>query len=98
MIDDSTVAEPRCVFCGCAVFYGLHEDFYGVFSCAYIDYLESVLHHVCGSGFFARVFSWSHEAVYEPFYDVYACFAEALVFVASHAVGQCHGRQVYVAF
>jgi hypothetical protein len=56
-----------------------------------------VFHHVSGSGFFACVFAWAHEAVYESFYDVYACFAEALVLVASHAVRQGHGCQVYVA-
>ena len=97
MVDDSTVAEACGVFCRRAVFYCLHEDFYGVFSCAYVDYFKSVFNHVGGAGFFACVFAWAHEAVYESFYDVYSCFAKPLVLVASHAVWQGHGGQVYVA-
>jgi hypothetical protein len=65
----------------------LDEDFHGVFSCAQVDYFERLLNKVGGAGFFACVFAWAHEAVYEAFYDVDAGFAEALVFVASHAVG-----------
>lgn len=98
MVDDSTVAEAGGVFCWRRVFYCLYKDFYGVFSCAYVDYFECVFNHVGGAGFFACVFAWAHEAVDESFYNVYAGFAEALVLVASHAVRQSHGRQVNVAF
>jgi hypothetical protein len=56
-----------------------------------VDYFERVLYYVCGSGFLTCVFAWAHEAVYESFDDVYSCFAEALMLVASHAVWQGHG-------
>jgi len=97
VVDGSAVAEACGVFCWRAVFHGLNEDFHGVFSGAQVDYFERLFYEVGGAGFFAGVFAWAHEAVYEAFYDVDAGFAEALVFVASHAVGQGHGRQVYVA-
>ena len=57
-----------------------------------MDYFERLFYEVGGAGFFACVFAWAHEAVYESFYDVDVCFAEALVLVASHAMGQRHGR------
>ena len=98
MVDDSSVAEACGVFGWRRIFDGLNEDFYGVFSCAEVDYFECLFYHVGDFGFFACVFAWAHEAVYETFYDVYSGFAEALVFVTSHAVGQRHRREVYVAF
>ena len=97
MVDDSAVAEACGVFGWRAVFYGLHEDFDGVFSCAYVDYFECLLYYVGGAGFFACVFAWAHEAVDESFYDVYSRFAETLMLMSSHAVWQSHGCQVYVA-
>ncbi len=57
-----------------------------------MDYFEGLFYEVGGSGFFACVFAWAHEAVYEAFYDVDAGFAEALMLMASHAVRQSHGR------
>jgi hypothetical protein len=62
-----------------------------------VDYFERLFDEVGGAGFFACVFAWAHEAVYEAFYDVYSCFAEALMLMASHAVWQRHGCEVYVA-
>jgi len=97
VVDGSAVAEAGGVLCWRAVFYGLNEDFHWVFPGAQVDYFERLFHEVGGAGFFACVFAWAHEAVYETFYDVDACFAEALVLVASHAVWQRHWRQVYVA-
>jgi len=87
VVDDSAVAEACGVFGWCAVFYCLNEDFYGIFSCAQMDYFERLLYYVGGSGFFACVFAWAHKTVYEAFYDIHSCFAEALMLVASHAVG-----------
>ena len=98
MVDDSAVADSRGVFAWAAVFYCFDEDFDWVFSGAYADYFEGFFDDVGGFGFFAAVFAWAHESVYEAFDYVEVCFFEALVFVASHAVGCGHGCEVEVAF
>ena len=90
VVDDSSVADACCVFAGCAVFDGFDDDFDGVFARAEVDDFEGFFDDVGGFGFFAAVFAGSHESVYEAFDDVYVCFSEALVFVASHAVWGDH--------
>ena len=91
MVDDASVADACGVFAWAAVFDGFDEDFYGVFARAEVDDFEGLFDDVGGFGFFAAVFAWSHEAVYEAFDDVDVCFAEALVLVSAHAVGCGHG-------
>ena len=91
MVDDSSVAYACCVFAWAAVFDCFDENFYGVFARAEVDDFEGLFDDVSGFGFFAAVFAWSHEAVYEAFDDVDVCFAEALVLVSAHAVGCGHG-------
>ena len=94
VVDDASVADACRVLAWRAVFDGFDEDFYGVFARAEVDDFECCFDDVGGFGFFAAVFAWSHESVYEAFDDVDVCFSEALVFVASHAVRCCHGCQV----
>ena len=97
MVNYASVAYACGVFAWRGVFYCFYKDFDGVFSSAQIDYFKSLFYDVCGFGFFARVLSRSHEAVYESFDNVDACFAEALMLMASHAVGCGHGCQVEVS-
>jgi len=94
VVDDASVAYACGVFAWAAVFDGFDEDFDGVFARAEVDYFERLFDDVGGFGFFAAVLAGSHESVYDAFDDVDVCFAEALVFVSSHAVWCGHGCQV----